>query len=152
MIDPLIVDHARPPGRLRSGPRFWLYAVAGIVGVDGLVFTLLPHLVQSGAYAWATGIMGPVWWGLTMLATSATASFALWDDGRYPIGGVAARVALVLSGLIGGTFGLSIFVLTLNGTTSAITGASKWWVFFLIATRFLRYSDLFEHDPGDNGS
>ena len=144
------VDTPRNPGRLRPGPRFWLLVIATMAGLDGLTFALTPHLVSSGAYAWANNLPGmtATRWGIFMLLTSVVAMFALWDDGRFKVGDIAARVAMVMHGIVGGLFGLSIFVLTLEGSSSAITGATKWWVLFIIPLRFLRYHDLFESTAG----
>ena len=115
--------------------RFWMWVVVVVAGSDGFVWVTHPDLVQSPAYRVAKAVIPGVAIGWLFVVAAATAAVSLIIYERAPY---LVTVSLVIHGFVCGLVGLSIFALSLNGTTSAITGASKWWVFFVVALQMLR--------------
>lgn len=112
--------------RWLTGPaKTWLGVVTTLSTVDGAIWFAFPNLVQSPAYQLAYDV-APVWvWGLLMSAAGMAGWWALWKDG-HRWAPEAARFSIAAYGLVTAVVGISIFALTFAGSTSALTGASKW--------------------------
>lgn len=132
--------------RYRLPVRFWLACVAGLAGLDALVWGLAPEFVTSSAYDFVRQVMPQRAWAAVLATAAISALVALWE--RVPPGTrhVAAVAALVLHGTVCATVGLSIAVLTLQGSEAALTGATKWWLPFAISIRILTRPSL-QDDP-----
>lgn len=126
----------RRPYSYRNAVKFWLTIIIFVAGSDGLIFWRFPHLVQSTAYQMAFEIL-PIWvWSLLLLATTSLAGAGLLLEGKR-IGSFAVTMSFVMHAAICAVFGLSIFALTLDGLWPALSGASKWWMFFVIPVKIL---------------
>ncbi len=110
------------PAPLRPALTAWLAWVAIDSAITGWAFGARPDLVSSSAYSWATGIISAREWGVVFALCSLGALISL-----HAHSATMARVVLVGHAITHIVFGASIFYLTLEGTTSAITGALKWW-------------------------
>ena len=138
----LIADR---PYSYRNTVKFWLTIIIFVAGSDGVVFWKYPDLVENSAYELAFRIM-PVWaWALVMLATASLAGAGLVMEGKR-IGSLAVTWSFVMHAATCAVFGLSILALTLDGTLSALTGASKWWVFFVVPVKILSSGAAIEGD------
>lgn len=113
---------------------------------DGIIFLVTPGLAATGAYSWAGQIFPTAVWGSLFACSALTGGVALTTEGRgspWPVH--LARLALLLYGLCTLAFGLSIFLLTLNGVSSALTGATKWWLPFLLSARIFMAPRMTKH-------
>lgn len=109
----------RPP----STDVYLLYVVlASAVGAWACL--LHPSFLRSSAYGWVFDLSGGETWPVGFCFAAVV--FLI-------LGGVHQRsvtllaFGLALSMFVQFTFGLSVFLLTLDGTVSAITGTMQWW-------------------------
>jgi hypothetical protein len=81
-----------------------------------------PDLLESGAYAFATGLMPLQVWAVTSAAVTLTLAHS-WFKHSLVVAFVGLGLALPTQVI----FGLSILLLTLEGSASAIIGSVQWW-------------------------
>lgn len=99
-----------------------MYGFFGLVHIVIGAFAIFePSLYESGAYEWVRNFAPIRVWGVAMIATGSLLTFAAWK-GRS----LAARAGLLAYTVIQWMFGVSIFVLTLEGSTGAIAGTFQW--------------------------
>lgn len=120
---------------------------------DGLAFLVSPGLVESNAYSFAGKFFDAREWGLIFLSSAMAAIFSIILNYKpvIPIRlawiGWLSRFAMLSYGLSCMVFGSSILILTLDGTTSAITGTTKWWLPFILSLRFLTWDSIYKAVP-----
>jgi hypothetical protein len=120
--------------------KLWLIIIGAMNLQDGVAFALLPQATGSNAYDWARTVLPGVAWGLLFTALGGASWWLLWMKHRLLI-----RLVVTLQTLAFMTFGLSILGLTLNGSTSAITGANKWATYGILGAWFL-FHPIYEID------
>lgn len=107
---------------LPRAAKAWCAWVAFSHGALAFFALFRPDLMSSPAYGWVVDV-APLWaWGLLAMVISISAALARYTDNR-PV----AYFAVVVSGWVSFMFGLSLFGLSLEGVTSAITGSIAWW-------------------------
>lgn len=117
--------------------KFWLQCVAVLSGIDAAIWLMTPDFVTSSAYDFARSVMDQRGWGIAYLIAWLAASVGLIDWFSDKVQQRAAIVAFVVYGAAVSNIGLSIAVLTLSGAESALTGATKWWLPFVVSARLM---------------
>lgn len=102
----------------------WMLWVVLASAVGAWACLLHPEFLASSAYDWVFRLSGgetwPVGWAFT-------AVIALLLGGVHQRSETLLSAGLALSTFLHFSFGLSIFLLTLDGTVSAIIGSMQWW-------------------------
>lgn len=88
----------------------------------GLASIIDPSLYANSAYDWVTGILSIRTWGFLMLLNGL---LLLWSGIKRKT--EIARAGLVVYFSIQWLFGLSILLLTFDGSHGAFAGAIQWW-------------------------
>lgn len=102
--------------------RHWIFLLSVgylIMGMGSLIF---PQTTDSIAYSLVTDFAPVEFWGAMMLLSAGLGSIGLWINDR-----MMKIMSLGLSVQIQLMFGLSLFSLTLQGTSSGLFGAFQWW-------------------------
>lgn len=99
------------------------------IGWVGLIHAALayfawsrPDLLETPAYSWATGILPLQSWAVVSACVAALIAYGLVTRRIF-----ASLLGLGLALPTQVVFGLSIFILSFEGTISAVIGAAQWW-------------------------
>jgi len=118
---------------MRPAARTWLTWLGSTKLLVGFIFIAYPALLQSSAYAMAAAI-APFWvWGIYSMVGGGICIYARLTENRS-VGAVGMGMSMWMQFM----FGLSIFALTLQGVSSALTGSIQWWSSAVISLWFLR--------------
>ncbi len=120
--------------------------------VDGLIWLSVPGFVSGTSYDFARRVLPQRGWGVVFLVCGLLAGVALVE--RLPD---RWRLAAAVTGVSGygaaaATIGLSIAVLTFQGSTAALTGAVKWWLPFFVSLRVMAAHALVRDLEGVDGN
>lgn len=115
--------------------RFWLAWSVFVSTGDAWAFGFT-DLVRSPAYGYVRFLAPDAVWAMIQMAVALAFLWALFRPGD-----LALRLGLLGQAMVHLVFGLSILGLTLDGTTSAFSGSTKWWAYvavplFLLAHPF----------------
>lgn len=134
-----------PP--LRPEARAWLLLGGVFALIDGLILLFASGMVTTSAYDWAFRVADIYVWGVMLVAAGASMLVAFADRHHRNI----ARVGLVLTSIVYGTFGMSVVEWSLNSETAAsMVAPGKWWLPALISM-FVLSRSLADPNYGNGG-
>lgn len=113
----------------------WIPWSALTATVLAVLTTTTPDRVDNAAYTLAFDLLPIRWWAVVFwtVTVALTATVALWHAHQYRVSLHVLRFGLGVQAVAHFTFGLSLLVHTINGTTAAAAGVVQWWTTSVIS-------------------
>lgn len=123
--------------------RLWIGWVLLTSSVAAWACLWVPSFLASPAYSYVIDLAG----GFYFVGAYFTVVIVLLLTGVMIRSPRILSLGLGIHALIHLSFGFSIFVLTLQGSIAAITGALQWWTSSVISTFFIWTQSRFNKPP-----